>query len=244
MDFFRALSFLTLLPCPSPETPSEELGLSCPCFPLAGLLLGGLLAAAGAGLGFLLPPLPSAAFVVILWAFITRGLHLDGLADTFDGIGGGWDAPSRLAIMKDSRLGTFGGIALAGALLAKAALLAGLGSGEGAKALLVAPVAGRWAMLPAMYFFPAARPGGMGDLFKKGCSGRGLAAGTLIALLAASGLGGLRGAAAMLAAAIVSLAVSRQLTRLLGGLTGDSYGAVCELSELGALVLFALALPL
>jgi adenosylcobinamide-GDP ribazoletransferase len=240
LDFFRAFSFLTILPCPSCDSPPEQLGRCCAWFPAVGLVLGTMLAAAGAGLAFILPPLPSAAFVVMLWAFLTRGLHLDGLADTFDGLGGGWDGPSRLAIMKDSRLGTFGGIALAGALMVKTALLAGLPGEAGVRALLAAPVAGRWAMLPAIYFFPSARPGGMGDLFKKGSPSSRLALGTLLAAAAAAPAGS-RGAASLAAAAVLSAALSRLLTRLLGGLTGDSYGAVCELAEIGALAVFAAA---
>lgn len=241
MDFFRALSFLTILPCPSREASPDELGRSCSFFPLTGLVTGALLAAAGAGLALLLPPLASAALTVILWALLTRGLHLDGLADTFDGIGGGWDGESRLAIMKDSRLGTFGGIALAAALIAKTALLAGLGGGEEVGALLAAPLAGRWAMLPAIYFFPSARPGGMGDLFKKGCTRGCLLFGSASAILIMAAAGGTRGLIALVAAAVLALAFSRLLTRLLGGLTGDSYGAVCELTEIAVLVVFASA---
>ena len=239
MDFFRALSFLTILPCPSPGTVPEDLGRSCAWFPPAGLVIGAMLAAAGAGLDLLLPPLPSAALLAVLWALLTRGLHLDGLADTFDGLGGGRDAPSRLAIMKDSRLGTFGGIALAGALMTKTALLAALPGPAGISALLAAPAAGRWAMLFSMHFFPAARPGGMGDLFKKGCTRGRLILGSLWAALILAAAGGTGGAIALAAVPLFTLAFSRMTARLLGGLTGDSYGAVCELSEILVLCIFA-----
>ncbi len=239
MDFLRALGFLTILPCPRLESTPEDLGRSSGWFPLAGALLGGLLAAAHAGLALLLFPPAAASLTVVLWAFLTRGLHLDGLADTFDGIGGGYSRESRLAIMKDSRLGTFGGIAVASALLLKATLLAGTERTAALQALFLAPVLGRWAILFAMRFFPSARPGGMGDLFRKGCTDRCLFTGTAAALLLSAAAGGLTGFLLLPLVPLFALLISRWLASLLGGLTGDSYGTVCELSELLSLFLFA-----
>ena len=238
MDFLRALGFLTILPCPRYESTPEDLGRSSGWFPLAGALLGVLLAAAHAGLALLLPPLAAASFAAVLWAFLTRGLHLDGLADTFDGIGGGYSRESRLAIMKDSRLGTFGGIAVASALLLKATLLAGTERTAALQALFLAPVLGRWAILFAMRLFPSARPGGMGDLFRKGCTNRCLYTGTAAAVLLAAASGGMTGIMLLPLVPLFALLFSRWLASLLGGLTGDSYGAVCELSEILSLCLF------
>lgn len=239
MDFIRALGFLTILPCPRQESTPEDLGRSSGWFPLAGALLGALLAAAHAGLAVFLPPPAAASFSVVLWAFLTRGLHLDGLADTFDGIGGGYSRESRLAIMKDSRLGTFGGIAVASALVLKISLLGGTGRTAALQALFLAPVLGRWAILFAMRRFPSARPGGMGDLFRKGCTNRCLLTGTAAAVLPAAAAGGLPGLLLLSLVPLFALLFSRWLTSLLGGLTGDSYGAVCELSEILSLCLFA-----
>lgn len=196
------------------------------------------MAAAHAGLALLLPPLAAASFAAVLWAFLTRGLHLDGLADTFDGIGGGYCRKSRLAIMKDSRLGTFGGIAVASALLMKVSLLAGTERTAALQALFLAPVLGRWAILFAMRFFPSARPGGMGDLFRKGCTNRCLYTGTAAAVLLAAASGGMTGIMLLPLVPLFALLFSRWLASLLGGLTGDSYGAVCELSEILSLCLF------
>jgi adenosylcobinamide-GDP ribazoletransferase len=238
VDFLRALGFLTILPCPRYESTPEDLGRSSGWFPLAGALLGVLLAAAHAGLALLLPPLAAASFAAVLWAFLTRGLHLDGLADTFDGIGGGYCRKSRLAIMKDSRLGTFGGIAVASALLMKVSLLAGTERTAALQALFLAPVLGRWAILFAMRFFPSARPGGMGDLFRKGCTNRCLYTGTAAAVLLAAASGGMTGIMLLPLVPLFALLFSRWLASLLGGLTGDSYGAVCELSEILSLCLF------
>lgn len=239
MDFFRALGFLTILPCPRLESTPEDFGRSSGWFPLAGALLGALLAAGHAGLAVLLPPPAAAAFTVVLWAFLTRGLHLDGLADTFDGIGGGYCRESRLAIMKDSRLGTFGGIAVASALVLKISLLAGTGRTAALQALFLAPVLGRWAILFALRFFPSARPGGMGDLFRKGCTSGCLFTGTAAAVLLAAAAGGVPGILLLPLVPLSALLFSWWLASLLGGLTGDSYGAVCELSEILSLCLFA-----
>ncbi len=239
MDFLRALGFLTILPCPRLESTPEDLGRSSGWFPLAGALLGVLLAAAHAGLSLFLPPLAAAAFAAVLWAFLTRGLHLDGLADTFDGIGGGYSRDSRLAIMKDSRLGTFGGIAVASALVLKISLLAGTGRTAALQALFISPLLGRWAILFALRLFPSARPGGMGDLFRKGCSTRCLLLGTAAALLLAPLAGGMTGILLLPLVPLFALLFSWWLASLLGGLTGDSYGAVCEMTEILSLCLFA-----
>ncbi|HRV98963.1 MAG TPA: adenosylcobinamide-GDP ribazoletransferase, partial [Aminobacteriaceae bacterium] len=153
--FFRALSFLTILPCPKRESTVEEYGRASGWFPVAGAVLGAILYAAALLFHRSFSPLPASALVVALWAFLTRGFHLDGLADTFDGIGGGFDRESRLAVMKDSRLGTFGGTALAAALLLKTVILAEFGGRL--EVLVIAPALGRWGILIAMRFFPSAR---------------------------------------------------------------------------------------
>jgi len=242
VDFFRALGFLTILPCPRQESSPEDLGRSSGWFPAVGAVLGVILAAADAGLSRVLSPLAASSAVVVLWAFLTRGFHLDGLADTFDGIGGGYSRESRLAIMKDSRLGTFGGIAVAAALLLKTAVLADITGISGSAALCAAPVAGRWAILFAMRFFPSARPGGMGDTFRKECTSFGLVTGTAIAVPVALFAAGAAGAVLLVVIPCAAMLLSLMMKALLGGLTGDSYGAICEISEILSLFLFALML--
>ena len=243
MDLFRALGFLTILPCPRQESSPEDLGRSSGWFPAVGAVLGAILAAAWLGLSRVLSPLAASSAVVVLWALLTRGFHLDGLADTFDGIGGGYSRESRLAIMKDSRLGTFGGIAVAAALLLKTAVLVDITGMSRESALFIAPVAGRWAILFAMRFFPSARPGGMGDTFRKGCTWLQLVTGTAIAVpvaLFAAGAAGAAGAVLLVVVPCAALLLSLMMRSLLGGLTGDSYGAICEISEILSLFLFAL----
>lgn len=237
-DFFGALGFLTILPCPRRFASMDDYSQVCGWFPVVGAAVGGILYFSARFLFFpVFSPLVASASVVALWAFLTRGFHLDGLADTFDGIGGGHDWESRLAIMKDSRLGTFGGISLASVLLLKTVLLAEFGGRL--ETLWLAPVMGRWSMLVGMRFFPSARPGGMGDTFRALCRGHQLTLASLAAFWAVLLLGGARGLPLLVMVPALAYLLSRWLCRMLGGLTGDSYGALCEITELAVLVFFA-----
>jgi adenosylcobinamide-GDP ribazoletransferase len=242
VDLLRALAFLTILPVPQSGSSPDDIGRATAWFPIAGAVIGALLAGADAALRVVLPPVPSSALVVVLWAFLTRGFHLDGLADTFDGIGGGFDRTSRLAIMKDSRLGTFGGIAAASALLLKTAALAPLTAHSGgmrATAIFLAPILGRLAILFAMALFPSARPGGLGDMCRRRCTPGRLLAGGATAIVVAIAVAGRNGIAPLVLVALGAILVSKWIARLLGGLTGDSYGAVCEIGEILSLLSFA-----
>ena len=235
--FFRALSFLTIIPCPSSVENAEDFGRACGWFPVVGALLGVILYGIARLFSLSFSSLQVAVLVVVLWAFLTRGFHLDGLADTFDGVGGGFDKNSRLAVMKDSRLGTFGGIAIAAVLLLKATLLVEFGGRL--ESLVLAPVMGRWAILLAMRHFPSARPGGLGDTFRSGCGKEQWVLGTIAAFWAALLMGGVHGLQLFAIVIATTLLLSFWLKRLLGGLTGDSYGALCEIVEVASLLFFA-----
>ena len=141
MDFLRALGFLTILPCPRLESTPEDLGRSSGWFPLAGALLGGLLAAAHAGLALLLFPPAAASLTVVLWAFLTRGLHLDGLADTADGLAASYDRQRALDVMRRGDTGPAGAATLVLVLLLQAAALAQVLSGGGTRIALVVALA-------------------------------------------------------------------------------------------------------
>jgi adenosylcobinamide-GDP ribazoletransferase len=237
-DFFRAVGFLTILPCPERSGTVEDFGRISGWFPVVGAVLGVMLWLAAFFLNYIFPFFVVSGLTVMLWAFLTRGFHLDGLADTFDGIGGGFDRESRLAIMKDSRLGTFGGVSISAMLLLKIAALAG--TRRLFPALLLAPVLGRWAILFAMKFFPSARPGGMGDTFRKGCGKNQVKLSSIFVFWAIVLSTGYHGLPLLLLIPAAALLFSRWLRSLLGGLTGDSYGAVCEIGELLVLLFFAI----
>jgi adenosylcobinamide-GDP ribazoletransferase len=231
-----ALRFLTRLPVPLLDPRASqgaaELGRALAFFPLAGAALGAILAAAAWALAPHLAPGALAVLLVAALAALTGGLHLDGLADVADGLGGGHGDPVRtLAIMRDSRIGAFGAAALALVLLLKVAALSELlGRGEAGWSLFCAATLARTAAVPLVVLFPYVRPEGLGRAFHDGGGPREVAIAAVLgaAAVAWPGVRAIAPAAASLAtAALVALAVRRRL----GGLTGDAYGAAIELAE-------------
>ncbi|HET7342314.1 MAG TPA: adenosylcobinamide-GDP ribazoletransferase, partial [Methylomirabilota bacterium] len=139
----RAARYLTIVPLPGRATAGlAGLGRAAPWFPVVGLALGIVLAAADAALARVFPPLLVALLVVTLWKLLTGGLHLDGLADCLDGLGGR-DPVHRRLIMSDSRIGTFGAIGLILFLMLLIVCLSGMPPPARRRALLLAPVVGR-----------------------------------------------------------------------------------------------------
>lgn len=231
-----AFGLLTRAPLGEGRIAEASLGRSVGYFPLAGLALGGVAGAAAWLLDGFLAPWPAAVAVVALLALMTGGLHLDGLADTADGLGGGGgDRERALRIMRDSRLGSFGGVALTLVLLGKMAGLAAL-MGEPASSirvfwgLVLMSCAGRWCGVLLVRAFPYARPEGLGRRFRDGSGLRelGVATATLAVSLLVADAGGW---GAAFAAAAGALALGVWANARLGGLTGDVYGAGIEISE-------------
>ena len=232
MRLLDAILFLTILPLPAKRELTEgDLARIAAYFPLVGALVGGALLLSARLLGALWSPPTVNALVVVLWGLLTGGLHLDGLADTVDGLCGGTTREERLAIMRDSRVGPLGAATLFGLLLLKFSLLGELGGAVYSHALVLAPALGRWAMVCAIFLFPSAREEGMGHLFKSRCGRRELAVATATALGCALLLFGLRGVAVFGGLGLAVVAMGWYLSRALGGLTGDTYGALCEVSE-------------
>jgi adenosylcobinamide-GDP ribazoletransferase len=237
--FFAALQFLTLFPWPRRvQRNANELAAGAIFFPVIGGLLGFFLAA----VDFLLvrvagPGLASVALVALL-ALLTRGLHLDGLGDTFDGFGAGGDRERILRVMDDSHIGAFGVIAIVLVLLLKIHALAGIDSDRW-RALLAAPILGRWAMVVLGYRSQAAKPG-LGAALIDRLTTRHFFFATLITLLLTAVI--LRGAGIALMGWICVFGILCRyfFQRRLGGLTGDTFGAVGELSETSVLVLLAM----
>ncbi len=233
-----ALSFLTILPIRAPDSRPEDLGRAAAWFPAVGLVLGALLVAARWALGWLFPPLLAAALVVALWAALTGGLHLDGLADCGDGLLAAVPPARRLEIMRDPRLGTFGGLSLCLFILLKILAVAALPVGPARLyALVLAPALARGLMLLTVRQ-PSARPGGLGAAFALGLTPAGLLAAAGLPLVLVL-LGGWRAAAAAGLALLVTLAVLGLARRRLGGVTGDVFGLTVEMTELAVLLAYA-----
>ncbi|MEU7557822.1 adenosylcobinamide-GDP ribazoletransferase [Streptomyces eurythermus] len=222
------------------------------CAPLAGLVVGGC--AAGLGLLLLLlgagAPLAAVASVAVP-AALTRGLHLDGLADTADGLGSGKPAEDALRIMKQSDIGPFGVLTLVLVLLAQVAVLAQLYGGSwarGALAAVVSAVTARLALtLAARTTVPPARPEGLGAAVA-GVVPVPAALGAAAAVTAAAGAAGAclgwydgaRTALAVAAALAVAEPLLRRCVRRFGGVTGDVFGALAETAATAALVVLSL----
>src|SRR6266545_54112 len=120
----EALRFLTILPIPGlPETSERSVARAIPLFPLAGAIVGALLAALGLASGTLWDDWVRAVVVVVGWGIVTAGLHLDGLSDTFDAVMSWRPRERKLEIMKDSRIGAMGAMALIAVLALKVAWL-------------------------------------------------------------------------------------------------------------------------
>ncbi len=241
--FFLALSFLTTLPVRLREVPRPgDLGFAAVWFPWVGLVLGLLLGIANFLLGQILPALLASALVVAVWAALTGGLHLDGLADCCDGLLASVPRERRLEILRDPRLGSFGGVGLGLFLILKVSALAsisqpGIAIPAQSLALLLAPVLARWLILPAGRQ-PMARPGGLGAEFSIGLKTRDLFLGGLLPLALAI-LAGWQGLLAVGLALLVVFGAVRLARSRLGGLTGDVLGLIVELSELAVLLAFA-----
>jgi adenosylcobinamide-GDP ribazoletransferase len=237
-----AVRFFTRLPAPPAWGAEEESrrndGVAI-ASPAAGALVGlGAAAALIASLAIGLPPLPAASFATAASIALSGALHLDGLADVADGFGGGKTREAKLAIMRDSRLGAFGGVALGLALVMRVTLVAALvdrlGPGGAALGLIaVAALARPLAFLPVA-LLPPARADGLGRSAnpQKPAVVVGAALGVATALtLGGAGAGLAATALAFLAAA----AVAAIAHRLIGGRTGDVCGAAAEAAEIAAL---------
>lgn len=242
MGFFTSLRFLTILPVPWHRgATAEETGRSVVYFPLVGLLLG--LVLVGLDELFVLVDLPSSVanvLLIVAMVILTGALHLDGFIDTCDGAMVRSTPAERLKIMADSRVGSFGVVGASCLILLKYTAIAAVPENLRVPALIMMPSLSRWAMVYAIAAFAYAREAGTGQAFKKQASWQRLATATVIAVLISLVLAGLSGLALMAGLWIVVLGIAMFLRFRLGGLTGDSYGAINELSE----VLVLIALPL
>ncbi|MEU9153163.1 adenosylcobinamide-GDP ribazoletransferase [Streptomyces sp. NPDC048417] len=220
--------------------------------PLAGLAVGLCAGAVGALLVLAgASALLAAVAAVAVPAVLTRGLHLDGLADTADGLGSGKPAEEALRIMKQSDIGPFGVITLVLVLLGQVAALAEAYGGSwqhGMLAAVVAATVARLAMsLAAVEGVPAARPEGLGAAVAGVVPKVGASAVTVAVMVVAAGAGALVGSAdslrALLAVVVAEAATDvllRLCRRRFGGVTGDVFGALAETAATTALVVFSL----
>ncbi len=231
-----ALGFLTRLRLPGQGSrvyDDEDVVKSLAAFPVVGLVVGAFQAVTGWGLGFCFCPPLSACWVVALGTWLTRGLHLDGLADVADGVGGSYKIERRLEIMKDSRVGSFGVLALVFGIGLKIFCVSGLLEAHRWSALVLVPALSRYAMVLSMRKVPYARSeGGLGKAFVEGVGRSEWLWASVWAFLSAAVLEGLW-AMVMVTITVASALVFRKIARRwLGGMTGDMLGTVNEATEI------------
>lgn len=238
-DFLHALSFLTILPTGSLSLPEEKgLARSMAFFPLIGLLIGLLLAIAYVLLSFLFPKSLVLWFTLGCLVFLTRGLHLDGFADTIDGFAAGGPKEKILDVMRDSRIGAFGVVCLIFLIGAKYLALGQIVEPSIPYSLILMTVMGRNSMVWVCYRSPYARScGGLAKPFAENLTTREM----IISSASAFGIGfllwRLEAILVFLGIGLFSLAFRLFFLKKLDGITGDILGAANELSELLCLIL-------
>lgn len=234
-----ALSFLTSIPVRLKEAPQPgDLGRSAAWFSLIGALIGGLAALARFGFGQIFPDPLASVLAVGLWIWLSGALHLDGLADCCDGLLNASSPERRLEIMRDPRVGTFGAVGLALAILLKLGAVMAIRGGWLWVALPLAGAVGRWLILWAGKQ-PLARPGGMGADFSQGLSRSGfLLCGILPALLAV--LADWKGVLGLTLAGLAAFGIFCLAKSRLGGVTGDVFGLTVEVGEIVVLLSMAI----
>ncbi len=232
-----AISFLTVLPV-APGGSVVSMASARAYFPLVGLGLGGILAGLDLAAREVLPPMVVGTLLVIALVVLTRAIHIEGFLDACDGLFGGFTRERRLEILRDSHVGAFAVVGGASLLMLKWSLLVGLPGGDERTYLLILfPCLSRFGMLATMAAFPYAREQGMGTVFQAGRGWWQIGLGLTTAMVASVLLIGGAGAILLGAALLVSLMFGRWVTGLLGGMTGDTYGAVDEVAEVTVLIL-------
>ncbi len=240
-----ALRTLTILPVPGRE--AGQMSSALPWFPLVGCLLGLLLLASAhlAGLASGGWAEGTACIVLAFSIILTRGLHLEGLADAADGFAGGSTKEKMLEIMKDSSTGPFGAIAVVMVLIIKFCALTRLAdSGMAAWWIIPASIAARTGMVELAVSLPYARPsGGTALPFVSGATGSHRAAALVFAAVLSSAACGPIGLAAVAAGWLISRLFRYWCLRRAGGVTGDLLGACNEIVETALLMLAAVLAP-
>jgi adenosylcobinamide-GDP ribazoletransferase len=233
LDLLAAVQFLTRLPVPPIPYADDTLARSVKFFPIVGLFVGALAAVLNFLIAPHLPRLVTAVILVIFLVSITGCFHEDGLADTFDGFGGGWNRDQILIILKDSRIGSYGGAALTLSLVARVILIASLPVAEVARYLVAAHVLCRWTTLPLSYFLaPARTEQSQGARLAKLTSRVTFLIGTALTLTIVIAALGIHAIAPVVLAILITYASGLYYNSRILGVTGDCFGATNQLTEI------------
>jgi adenosylcobinamide-GDP ribazoletransferase len=241
MGFWTAWRFLTIFPAPGKWGIDQKgIGPSVACFPLVGFVLGAMLLGLDQLFDLFLPSLLSSGLLIVALIIFTGALHLDGLMDTFDGFAVRRSAAERLKIMSDSHVGGFGVVAGCSLILLKYVSLITLVPELRATALLLMPVLSRWCAAYALCAFPSAKNEGLGQAYEREVGLSKMAIATVTALAITSAFMTYLGPALVVGMAVITFLIARLFVSRLGGLTGDTYGAIIEITEVCILMAFAI----
>ena len=248
MKLLAALQFLTTIPIPRRcQVSTEEMGASLGYFPLVGLFLGAILAGIDWSLSLILPSSIVNAVIIIALLLLTGALHVDGFIDTCDALFGRRTPQERWQIMSDSRVGGFGVVGAFCLLLLVYVSLGGIPEAYKMVALILMPALSRWSTVYAIFAFPYAKPTGLGKTFKQQASWRKLALATALVLASTLGLLTIKGLVLVFAGLalifmvwLIAAVMGLFLQRKFAGLTGDSYGAINEVTQVFILIFFCL----
>ena len=234
-DLRAAFAFLTILPVAPRD--ATRMGRARAYFPIVGLALGAALAGLDYAARLALPPPVVGALLIAALLVLTRAIHLEGFLDCCDGLFGGYTPERRLEILRDTHVGAFAVAGGASLILLKWSLLSGIPDEIRPGLLFVLPCLSRLGMLVTMAAFAYVREHGMGTAFQAGTARWHVPFGIAVALVASLAVLGYAGLALVGGAVAVSLALGRWISGMLGGMTGDAYGAVNEVTEVAVLLL-------
>jgi adenosylcobinamide-GDP ribazoletransferase len=237
-----ALEFLTPLRIRRVERWSDQgFGAALGWFPLIGVLLGLALLGLDRLLAQFLPVAPASALVLAALALLSGGLHLDGVADTADGLAVQGDRATRLSVMSEGNIGPAGVMSLALVLLVQWSALASLDAPLRSAGLVLAPALGRWAATPVAVLFRPARPRGVGHALQQGVWPVAAPLSGVLVVLASVALFGPLGLLLPAVAAAAGLIIAGAAARMLDGVTGDTFGASIEVAQAAALLFLVAA---
>jgi len=236
--FISALQFLTILKIKN-NIEEKYLPSSLIFFPLVGLIIGFLASILNLSLSYLFTSLFSDTLTIFFIIFFTGGIHIDGVADTFDGIFGGKNKEEILKIMRDKNIGTFGVISVIFVILLKIFLLNSLDKTLKFKSFLLFPLISRWAIVFSIYFFPYGRESGKGEIFFKNINLKIFSLSTILTF-------GLiffidyNFISLFLFSIVFTFLLCKFFIKKIDGLTGDTLGAINEFNEVIELLLINL----
>jgi len=232
-QFLIVFQFLTIFPVAKAEEVSPEDIKECVrFFPVVGIVQGALLWLASHIFCSLFPPMAAAGMTLLFWALMSGALHLDGLADTVDGLYGGRDREEILKIMKRGDIGAIGTVALIILLLLKFSAIYSLPPEIMFKALFLAPLIGKGSILFLnLHSVYARKEGGLGKAFVEGTTTREVTFTAISCLLLALLMVGINAVLFLIFLAFLVRVVRKYFVNKIGGVTGDIMGAVAETSE-------------